>query len=930
MQNKFIVNKLLHFFRGNMRNSMLILMIIAASLSGQTMLATIEAPVETEFGTYVPLPVTIDPNALQVNLEEDLSNVINLSAFNLTESQISKLKANHFVVTPAVKSNESIHFNEMFDLYCEAREMEIPVFVTTDAMLHSYHLCFDNILKICEEKRFYSQLESLIDHMWMYTWDQYETATDTTVRKALYRNLDYLMVAWQLIAPHIYCTEPLPNGEYHNELDLIESSAGPVLSPIFASQGFNYLEDYSQYKSRGHYTKSDSLKRYFKAMMWLGRMTFSCEDTAAYNQTMTLSAILLTQAVSDIEIDGRPALDIWNDIYQPTVFFVGKSDDINFYPYLDIAYQIYGKSFPIVKPDTFGDQEKLMDFLNATMNLEGASITYSGQPDKGFRFMGQRFIPDSWILDELVMTKISGRTMPTGLDIMTVLGPNKQAVQEWAYQYVPEEDKANTSYVAKLDTFKQVFQLYPAEAWAQNAYWNWLYCLMPLLSEFGEGYPFFMQTDAWRDKDLFAALGSWAELRHDTILYAKQSGTETSIPPSAYLIQGYVEPNPHVFSRLASLANYMIEGLRNENLLFEEFQFALEDFALLSASLKTIAEKELTQTSLNADEYRLICDFGNRLFRIVTFNAYAEGPSPWNSDNMDPMPVVADVHTDFIYDMILEEAVGYPYAIYVVCNIEGQPVLTKGAGFSYYEFTRPISEGRLNDEEWREILNQKPHPEPPEWSQHFASGKDGAISAEYYDWRKPATTFISIGLSGYRLTTQDTLKIDIRTNIWNPEAPALSLQSPSGQNNTIQVNSVTDNHWQAIEILEQWAEGSYYLTTEIQALSYRTSFSITSGSSVNSKNLPRECHLLPACPNPFNPGTAIRYTLPEKMHTHLYVLNLRGQIVKELWNGSQPGGWYSIIWNGLNEQNLAVPSGVYLIRLQSENAVSTQKLTLIR
>jgi len=52
-----------------------------------------------------------------------------------------------------------------------------------------------------------------------------------------------------------------------------------------------------------------------------------------------------------------------------------------------------------------------------------------------------------------------------------------------------------------------------------------------------------MQNEAWTDKELNAALGSWAELRHDTILYAKQS-VRDGMPPSSYLRQGYVEPNP--------------------------------------------------------------------------------------------------------------------------------------------------------------------------------------------------------------------------------------------------------------------------------------------------------------------------------------------------------------------------------------------------
>ena len=329
--------------------------------------------------------------------------------------------------------------------------------------------------------------------------------------------------------------------------------------------------------------------------------------------------------------------------------------------------------------------------------------------------MGQRFIPDSWILDELVFNKIPNRFMPTGLDVMIVLG------SERAYDYLSDADKSNSFYLDKLEILKEIFKAYPADTWAHNAYWNWLYCLMPLLGEKGQGYPFFMQTPAWLDKDLYAALASWSELRHDTILYAKQSGTETAIPPSALEVQGYVEPNPHFFSRIASLAYFMIEGLESRHLLFEDFESSLNRFAQLALDLKVIAEKELTGRPLSSSEYQTIFDIGKSLYDIVTFSRWpSEGPLPsaWDSD-LEPMPVIADVHTDANSGLVLEEGVGHPYDIYVICQVEGRAVLTRGAAFSYYEFTWPMTD-RLTDEKWREMLLQTPAPEPPAWTDSWS------------------------------------------------------------------------------------------------------------------------------------------------------------------------------------------------------------------
>ena len=77
-----------------------------------------------------------------------------------------------------------------------------------------------------------------------------------------------------------------------------------------------------------------------------------------------------------------------------------------------------------------------------------------------------------------------------------------------------------------------------------------------------------MQTEAWTRKDLQTALGSWTELKHDTILYAKQvmaemgGGGGNEQPP-----HGNVEPNPEAYARLLALAQMTYDGLDSRSLL---------------------------------------------------------------------------------------------------------------------------------------------------------------------------------------------------------------------------------------------------------------------------------------------------------------------------------------------------------------------------
>ena len=90
-----------------------------------------------------------------------------------------------------------------------------------------------------------------------------------------------------------------------------------------------------------------------------------------------------------------------------------------------------------------------------------------------------------------------------------------------------------------------------------------------------------------------------------------------------------------------------------------------------------------------------------------------------------------------------------------------------------------------------------------------------------------------------------------------------------------------------------------------------------------------------AYPNPFNPSTTIRYSIPAvETHSNASVLiaiyNIGGKLVTTLVNIEQPAGWYEIQWNGTNQNGKEVPGGVYLSRVTVGNEVKTNKLILLK
>ena len=84
-------------------------------------------------------------------------------------------------------------------------------------------------------------------------------------------------------------------------------------------------------------------------------------------------------------------------------------------------------------------------------------------------------------------------------------------------------------------------------------------------------------------------------------------------------------------------------------------------------------------------------------------------------------------------------------------------------------------------------------------------------------------------------------------------------------------------------------------------------------------------------PNPFNPSTTIKYSMPKAGHLTLNVYNVRGQLVKTLIDGNRPAGAdQTIVWDGTNNQGSNVSSGVYFYEARTGGEVTVQKMALVK
>lgn len=105
----------------------------------------------------------------------------------------------------------------------------------------------------------------------------------------------------------------------------------------------------------------------------------------------------------------------------------------------------------------------------------------------------------------------------------------------------------------------------------------------------------------------------------------------------------------------------------------------------------------------------------------------------------------------------------------------------------------------------------------------------------------------------------------------------------------------------------------------------------TSTTAMDEFNgLPTEFKLNQNFPNPFNPSTTVKYELPENSKIILAIYNLQGQKVTTLANDFQTAGYHQVIWNGTNDMGQKVSSGVYFLRMQTENFVKTISMTFTK
>ncbi|MDO4789978.1 MAG: DUF3160 domain-containing protein [Porphyromonas sp.] len=631
--------------------------------------------------------------------EVDSAFMQNLSAFNFT---IAHGKA-----------------EQLFHIYEENDYRNIPSFITSDLFLQAFHIYFSYVLKSLEKDIFMPSITEITESMYRNAMRIAGEAQEERIKDLAEHTVAFYAIPYYFLSGKKVPVSPKYEKAVANEIENIKAERS-TLPAFLATKGVEFPFD--MFKPRGNYTRSEKSKAYFRAMMWL-QVAYFCLDEHADFEKLVFQANLLNESKGQ---NGKPLTALYQGMYDQTAFLMGESDNLSV---MDIVRIMQKKNIKGVEQalnsNVLATLHKEMTLLAEQKNKISPKIEVSCR-DK-VNFMPQRYLPDNEVLQDLVdVAPNSERAYPKGLDVFAVNGlPQAEDLLLNFYK----EDKKWSDYKKELNRLKDKFRSYkPAESPLYN---RWLESLFAMV-RMSDNVPDFMKTTEWGYKNLNTALASWAELKHDAILYGEQPmsaecGGGEGLPQP--FVRGYIEPNLPLWTKMDELLEVTKSLLRKHNCLTEDLEFKTNQLQEHVRFALEITKKELARESLTKEEYWTIEVLGSFMEYYTlsvldpetSFDSwiYVEGPDR-------SVATVADVYTRNVLGCekqgILHVGTGGVNSIYVVVEIDGFLYLTRGATFSYYEFVREL-DNRLTDEEWQKMLEEEKAPSIPEWMKPLVVGK---------------------------------------------------------------------------------------------------------------------------------------------------------------------------------------------------------------
>ena len=432
----------------------------------------------------------------------NMANIINPYQLADFDQRLYKAIAkNGFAIVPG-------NDEQLFHVYENNDYRQFPSFVTTDLYLQAFHIFFDCLLKETEEHKFSPMVTKFVKRNYDLMMKQVSSATDAKVKAAAAHDAAYYAIAYELNTG-----KSLPVPDAYKAL-VKEEIANVKAALTISSEFLGYTSAknmpmfvYNIYRPRGHYTRNETLKCYFRAMMWLQNVPFGADIDDKLQE-----AVLLAQVIGE----DATLTKMYKDLTAPITYLMGMPDDVSILQVYD-EIKKSGSSLS----EIFNNKKKFEALREALkkLSMTQSRIKPKFQTSSAYKIclMPQRYMPDGEVLQEMVdyENMPTLRDVPKGLDVLASIGIT--AAEKLLINELKEQQEWN-KYTENLNRMKtRMGEI----NWNQTVANKWIASLKDVVSKDSKA-PKFMQTALWDKKNMNAALASWAELKHDAILYAKQ------------------------------------------------------------------------------------------------------------------------------------------------------------------------------------------------------------------------------------------------------------------------------------------------------------------------------------------------------------------------------------------------------------------------
>ena len=632
------------------------------------------------------------------DLRVNVQNIVNPTQLKTFDSTLClRLAQNGFAIVPA-QHEQLFHVYEQNDYSC------FPSFVTTDLYLQLFHLYFDCMLREIEENKLHAMMTKLSLSMYLKLYQQANSTDNEEIKSLATYDAAFFAIAYELFTGASIGTsdfQAITKPEVKRVMDSKNDFSD------FIEDYQNVMFSYSLFRPRGHYSRNENLKKYFRGMMWLQSVPFGLDEEISLRR-----AIVMADALNN-EKNAQKDYDQLNVLLN---YLMGSADNLSI-PQVQAEIKKIGKPL-----------RELLSDANAIATIK-KNLDEIGEKQTRIRpkfemtshnkvcLMPQRYQPDAEVLQEMVDydNDPTKRATPKGLDFFAAMGvsPAEQILIEEGQQW-----KDFKPMLTKMKTRMQEIN------WDETIATQWMNALK-VVSDKADNQPYFMGTPEWDKKNLNAMLASWAELKHDAILYAKQPfGAECGgggLPDP--VVMGYVEPNVGFWKKAIELLDNTSKLLKEQGMLTEKVDDATTRIREEAEFLLRTSEKELRGETLVEEEYDQIKCMGATFENISLDLLRQPNQSLMGWDDVQgadkKVALIADVYTANAKNnpdkSVLFEGVGLADEIYVIVEIEGCLYIARGAVLSYREFTQPMDLQRLTDEEWQKQLEQEPRKGVPSW-----------------------------------------------------------------------------------------------------------------------------------------------------------------------------------------------------------------------